>query len=132
MFADEIIALLEAKGIGVFGTNMFVGSKAIIPVGDGPFLVVVETGGTGATRVQNQKGAKTRRPTAQVSVRGASGPTSRVMAEEAYQALDGVTNELIAGTFYQSITVRGDLANLGEDDSGRTFLSFNIDAERQP
>src|SRR5215467_13861399 len=94
-FVDEVIARLESKGVGTFNSNVFASSKAVIPSGPGPFLVVIDTGGTGPTRVQNQKGAKTRRPTAQITARGELPVLAREMALAAFDALDGIYNETI-------------------------------------
>ena len=49
-FLDEIKDRLVAQGVGTYGSNIFLGSKAVIPTGDGPYLSIIETGGTGAIR----------------------------------------------------------------------------------
>src|SRR5688572_28803217 len=52
-FLTELVTLLVAAGVGVFGTNIFITSKAVIPPGNGPYLNIVATGGTIGLRTQN-------------------------------------------------------------------------------
>lgn len=132
MFLDEIAARLVAQGVGTVGSNIFLGSKAAIPVGDGPYLSLIETGGSGPTRVQNTPGAKTQRPTAQIVARAKSYLVARTMAKAAYLALDGVFNTTLSGIFYQKITARQEPTDIGLDAQGRPMIVFNIDAEKAP
>jgi hypothetical protein len=134
-FLDEIAARLVSQGVGTTsGTsrNIFTSSQAIIPDGNGPYLTLIETGGSGPTRVHNQTGALTQRPTAQIYVRASTYVAARAMARLAYLALDGVFNTTLSGTFYQSVTVRQDITDLQADDLGRARVVFNIDAEKHP
>jgi hypothetical protein len=132
VFLDEIAARLVAQGVGVIGSSIFLGSKAVIPTGDGPYLSLTETGGSGPTRVHNVPGAKTQRPTAQIAVRARSYLVARTKAKEAYLALDGVWNTTIGGVFYQKITARQEPTDIGLDDEKRPMIVFNIDAEKAP
>jgi len=131
-FLDEIAARLVSQSVGVTGSNIFLGSKAVIPTGSGPFLSLIETGGTGATRVHNIAGPSTQRPTAQVLVRAGSYQAARTMSKAAYDALNGVWNTTLSGTFYQKITARQEPTDIGLDGSGRVMVVFNIDAQKQP
>jgi hypothetical protein len=132
MFLDEIKDRLVAQGVGVFGSSIFLGSKAAIPSGDGPYISLTETGGTAPTRIHNQTGANTQRPTAQILVRAKSYLTARTKAKEAYLALDGVYNTTITGVLYYKITARQEPTDIGLDDHERPMISFNIDAEKYP
>jgi hypothetical protein len=132
MFLDEIAARLVAQSVGVIGSNIFLGSKAVIPVGDGPYLSLTETGGSGPTRVHNQTGANTQRPTAQIAVRAKSYVVARTMAKAAYLALDGVFNTTISGVLYHSITARQEPTDVGLDAKERVLITFSIDAEKAP
>lgn len=131
-FLDEIAAKLVTASVGTIGSNIFLGSKAIIPVGNGPYLSLVETGGSAPTRIQNVAAAHTQRPTAQVSVRAKSYQAARTMLQAAYAALDGTFNTTLSGTFYQSITARQEPTDVGLDDAGRAMIVFNIEVEKQP
>jgi hypothetical protein len=129
-FLDEIKDRLVAQGVGVLNTNIFIGSKSIVPVGVGAYLSLIETGGTGPTRVQNQDAAATQRPTAQVMARAQSYAVARAMAKAAYTALDGIFNTTLSGTFYLSITARQEPTDIGLDAEARVMIAFNIDAEK--
>jgi hypothetical protein len=131
-FLDEIKDRLVAQGVGVFGSNIFLGSKAVIPPGPGPYLTLIETGGMALTRVQNKASANTQRPTAQVAVRGISYTTTRSMLKAAYDALDGIFNTTLSGTFYHKVTARQEPTDIGQDADGRPTIVFNIEAEKLP
>jgi hypothetical protein len=130
MFVDEIVAYLVSKGVGVLSANIFMGSSAVIPDGDGPFLTVTETGGSAPTRIHNVPGAHTQRPTAQIAVRAKRYNVARAMAKAAYLALDGTFNTTLSGTFYQKITARQEPTDLGMDAQKRSLVVFNIDVEK--
>lgn len=132
LFIDEIAKRLADKGVGVVSSNIFKGSNAVIPTGDGPYLTVTSTGGSAPTRVHNKKAANTKRPTAAVTVRAKSSAVALNMAHAAYDALDGTFNELLGSTFYQSITARQEPTDIGHDDAGRVMFQFNVEVEKQP
>ena len=131
-FLDEIASHLVTQGVGVLGSNIFLGSGAVIPAGDGPYMTLTETGGTAPTRIHNIATAHTQRPTAQILVRGKNYVTTRAMAKAAYTALDGKFNATIGGTFYQRITARQEPTDIGLDDASRRQIAFNIEAQKQP
>jgi hypothetical protein len=130
-FLDEVAAKLVAAGVGTLGANIFLGSKAVIPPDDGPYLSLIETGGTGPTRVHNEATAHTQRPTAQIVARAKSYSVARAKVKEAYDALDGLFNVTLSGTFYQKITARQEPTDIGLDAASRPMIAFNVDAEKQ-
>jgi len=130
MFLDEIAARLVSQGVGVLGSNIILGSKGVIPAGDGPFISLTETGGSAPTRVHNQSVPNTQRPTAQITVRATSYFVARTKAKAAYLALDGVFNTTLSGVVYYSITARQEPTDIGLDVLGRPMIVFNIDAEK--
>lgn len=130
---DELGARLVAQGVGVLGTTIFSGSAAILPVGNGPYLVLVETGGSGPARTQND--TATQRPTAQISARASTMAAARTKLKAAYDALggaNGLWNISLSGTMYLSITARQEPTDIGLDGAGRAMVAFNVDAEKQP
>lgn len=131
-FLDEIAAYLIAQNIGVGGSNIFLGSRANIPAGDGPLMTLIETGGSAPGRVHNDIKAHWQRPTAQITVRAKTYPPARAMAKAAYDLLDGVWNTQLGTTMYIKITARQEPTDVGLDDAGRVMIAFNIDAEKQP
>lgn len=131
MVLDEIAAYLVAQGVGVIGSSIFKGSKALIPVGDGPYISLTETGGSAPLRVHNERGAHVQRPTVQVLVRAKSYIVARQKAKDVYVVLDGVFNTALSGVFYQSITARNDPTDIGLDSEERPMISFNLQVEKQ-
>lgn len=132
-FIYEIKDHLVAQGVGAYNTNIFISSKAAIPTGAGPYLVLTDTGGSGAARTQT---SAAERPSTQISVRATSSVDARVMMAAAYAALggaDGLHNVTLGGIFYLSITCRqSNPVDIGSDDAGRAMFSMNFDAEKAP
>lgn len=134
MFINEIRDRLVAQGVGVFGTSIFKGSLAIIPDGPGPYLSLIETGGSGSARTHND--TATQRPTMQLVARASTYPAAYAMWLAAYNALggaNGLYNITLSGVFYLSITARQSApTDIGVDEKERIMLDFNIDAEKAP
>ena len=136
-FLEELRDRLVAQSVGVYGSTIFLGSGADLPKlgdtrGKGPFISMVETGGTAPTRIHNQSSANTQRPSASIIARGVSSQTTRAMAKAAYDALDGIFNTTLSGTFYQSVTAQQEPTDIGLDTEGRRMFSFNVRAEKAP
>lgn len=132
MFIEEIANRLVSQGVGIVGTNIFLGTQAQIPTGNGPYISLIETGGTGGARTQNDTALE--RPTLNILTRGKIPSAVRAMSRAAYAALGGpggLFNLSLGGTFYLSIIVRQEPTDIGADDVGRGMFSFNIDAEKQ-
>lgn len=130
---DEIAAKLVAEGVGTVGSNIIKGSKGTIPDGDGPYLSLTETGGTGAARTHNSTAVE--RPTIHLLARAKSYLVARTMLKAAYDALGGAKglhNVTLSGVFYQSITPRQQITDVGLDDRARPMLSYNIDIDKEP
>ena len=92
-FIEEVIAILRAaQPTWRFGINMFATSASSIPKGDGPYLSIIETGGPGGVRIQNQIPPAYMRPGAQIVARAKDPAAARTMAFAAYSALAAVSN----------------------------------------
>lgn len=130
-FLDEIAERLVSAGVGVRSKTIFLGSHAKIPDGDGPFISLIETGGMAPTRIHNVATAHTQRPTAQIMVRASKYNVARAKAKAAYDALDGIFNTTLSGTFYQKIVARQEPTDVGLDAKDRPMVVFNIEAEKQ-
>lgn len=138
-FLDEIGARLAAQGVGSMGTSaglpnsIYISSKAAIPPSAGPFLTLIETGGSGSAKTQND--TATERPTMQITARGANYPAMRLLLAAAYAALggaNGLYNVTLNGAFYLSVAARQSIAtDVGMDDIGRAMAVLNFDVEKQ-
>jgi hypothetical protein len=132
-FEDDLIVRLVARGVGVYGTSIFVSSKAIIPDGAGPYLSITATGGAGPLRTQNAVATPAyQRPSAQLVARATTYAAAKTMARAAYDALVGVRNEAINGVYYREINPVQEPFDLGLDVRGRACSAFNVSCVRRP
>ena len=92
-FDEEIAERLEDSSVGTRNTNIFIGPKAVIPIGDGPYLVINDTGGAPPTWIHNQNTPFMKNSGAQISVVATSYNAAMAMAYDAYNALVSVKNE---------------------------------------
>jgi hypothetical protein len=90
---EDLKTLLEAGGVGIFGTNLFIGTVAQFPDSNGPFLNIRSTGGTSPERTQNTVTVPAyQRPGAQLVARAKNYEDAEAMAFAAYNVLVGVRN----------------------------------------
>lgn len=138
-FAFDLKDRAVAQGVGTFGVNIFIGSKALLPPlgagdatnGNGPYLSITESGGSGPDTTQN--GSSVENPTAQLLARATSYDDALAMLLAIYAALggaDGLTNIVISGTTYLRIRPRQKPPiDVGTDGVGRPMLAFNVEAK---
>jgi len=92
-FIEETVKLLVDAGVGTYNTNIFSTSSKDIPIGDGPYLSIIETGGTFPERTHNDTAAPAfQRPTAKLVVRAKTYAAARTMSRAAYNVLVAVRN----------------------------------------
>ena len=89
-FEEEVGRLVFDAGLGTFGTNMFIGPPSSVPSGEGPFIHIIDTGGTSPLETHN--GDKYERMSCQIVVRGTNRQTARTRALAIWRALDGQRN----------------------------------------
>lgn len=90
---EELVKILTDAGVGTYGNNIFDTSKADIPDGNGPYLSIIETGGTSPERTQNLVLTPAYpQPSAQIVVRATDYTDARTMARAAYVALAKIRN----------------------------------------
>jgi hypothetical protein len=94
-FSEELVAIMVAASVGVYGTNIFISGAADIPTGDGPYLSVNETGGFRGLRIHDQARPAYPRPGAQIVVRATTYDAARTMARAAHNALSAVKNTVV-------------------------------------
>lgn len=131
---NEVAARLVAQGVGAINTVLFLGAKAIIPTGDGPYITLSATGGMQAAGTQND--TATERPSVQLLARATSYPIAEAKLTDAYNALggaNGLHNLLLSGVWYVSVKARQPVTDMmQQDEQGRAMLVFNIDVEKSP
>lgn len=100
--AERILAPLNLATLGV---DTFIGRRAVIPKGAGPYVSIIDTGGRTPDRTHNQDIAE--RLSFQIVVRGASHVTARSRALAIWRALDGIRNTVV-GAPQPLVTEGGD------------------------
>ena len=128
MFVEDIVTILNTAGQGVAGVSIFWGTKSE-PTGDGPFITIIETGGTGPKRVHNA--APYRRPSAQIVVRAKGQDVARAKADAVWNALDQKRNLTVNGNWYVSIDTKQEPFDMGLDGAGRIRFAFNIECVKR-
>jgi len=97
-FVQEILAVLEAAGVGQRGVDLFGTSQVAVPGPEiaGPFLVVRSTGGSAPLGTHNDGSGAYRQPSAQFLVHGRDGVATEVMAQAAFSALLALRNQAVS------------------------------------
>jgi hypothetical protein len=128
MWYEDLGAVLIEHGVGTPGLNMFYSTRALIPPGVGPYIILIATGGMAPDYVQNDTtGPAYQHPGAQVLTRGGDPQATMAKALAAYYALAGVCNRYINGNWYLSIKPTQEPRDIGEDDTGnRVQIVFNV------
>lgn len=124
---NDLVTLLEADGVGTFGTSIFTSTKAAPPILPSGSLMIVATGGSGADRTHN---AIIRpaivRPGAQFTARAADYPTAERLARLAYDAVVVVRNQWINSGWYLEIMPLQEPFDGGLDVRGQSQCHFNV------
>jgi hypothetical protein len=132
-FDDDLISLFVGKGVGVFNTTLFAGSKAVVPQGDGPYLSITLTGGTSPEHTQNSTTKPAyQRPSAQLVARALSPSAAKAMARAAYDAVVSVRNMTVNGTYYREMMAIQEPFDMGLDVASRQCYTFNVRSVRRP
>jgi len=93
-FARELISILSAANVGVFGSTLFSSTLAVIPP-TGTVVDIIETGGMSPLKVQNDVMPKYQRPTAKILVHAVKSEDAIAKARAAYNALVVVRNQAV-------------------------------------
>jgi hypothetical protein len=133
-YAEDLVAIATLRGLGVENVSLFCSSSARIPTGDGPYTVIVETGGLDPERTHNSVAVPAYlRPSAELITHARAEPVAKATARALQLALGGVRNYLVSGgRYYREITAEGDLHDLGQDDAKRHQYGFNLRAVKRP
>lgn len=132
MFCEDIAQILVDGHFGTIGGtngNIFFSSKAKIPIGPGPYISLIDTGGLVALRTQNrQKRPAYDRPAAQVIIRASDFLVARQRANEAYKAIYSVRNQFVNQIWYQEMLPLQLPFDGQTDDQNRLKMIFNVRA----
>jgi hypothetical protein len=133
MILDEIGAYLEAEGVGIIGQTLFLGSMPQDEPGTGSqdaVMALIEIPGRGALRAHDK--ARIDLPRLSIRTRGMpyGYPAARQKAQEAWNALEALTNQPLSGVLYLRSTPQGEVFWLRTDDYQRPYFLFDIECMR--
>lgn len=105
-FLEELVKILTTAAPLTFvytgaGRNVFLTTNAKLPIptptnqARGPYISLIETGGTRGQRIQQVAGTTYERVTALIVVRATDYVVARTMAHAAYDAFDVVRNQVV-------------------------------------
>lgn len=86
-------AFIVSGALGVLGTDLFIGPRAVFPEGSGPFTRVMNTGGMLPEHTHN--GSVTKRGSVQVVVVSDQYESGRARAHAIYDYVNGIRNQSI-------------------------------------
>lgn len=96
-FLEEMIGILVAAGVGQENVNIFASSRAVIPDGPGPYLLIKATPGVAPIGTHNDSPAAwDQRPAAEIFVHAGSTQAAVAMIHAAYNALANIRNQAVA------------------------------------
>jgi hypothetical protein len=95
-FLDELALILEDAGVASHAAgSLYVGAKAVIPDGAGPYLHIGATGGPAGRRTQNVRGIDYPDCTAMIVARAEDSADAEALAWAAYNAFAQVRNQFV-------------------------------------
>jgi len=125
-FLNDLVSVLEDDSVGEWGTDIFTGTRAILPPRT-TTLQLIETGGTAPENTQNATAAPAfLQPSAQVVARGTTRVLAEQMAYRAFISLYGIRNRFIGLNWYQKVRPLQQPGDLGLDDNGQIKYGFNV------
>jgi hypothetical protein len=98
----------------------------------GPFVSIIRTGGLGSEDTHNLTDQPAyERPTAQIVVRAQNYEDAETMAQQLYDLLWPIQNQMINGTWWRELNVRSEPFDLPVDEKGLPRIAFNIDVAKR-
>lgn len=85
---QEIVKLITSGGLGTSSVDTFIGNA--VPVGDGPFTLIIPTGGRSSLFSHDDE--ELERPSVQMIVRAKVYPVAKSRAMAIYRLLNGQRN----------------------------------------
>ncbi len=86
----ELAKILSDASLGILGTDIFIGTESILPkTGDGPFITIIDTGGSEPESIHNQAAMTYEHLSAQIVVRAKNYDPAKDRALAVWRELDG-------------------------------------------
>lgn len=127
--SEGIKDILVNAGLGlVSGQNLFIGKEPANPANT---VTIFDTAGGGPMLTYNPEERYEYRAI-NIRVRHAWYDVGMKLAQDIYEALDGLTNLEFDGALYTRIRPIDSPALLGYDDNDRAWIVFNLELQRRP
>lgn len=85
---DDLVSVIEGGGFGLmFGDEIFIGPRAILPDGDGPFVTIIDTGGARQELFHDTTDPVMENLSAQISVHGRNFQSAQTLSLGIWRAL---------------------------------------------
>jgi hypothetical protein len=114
----DIALYLQSQGVGTAGVDIF---ESYLPPKPDKVLALYETGGS-----ESELAAAIDRPTFQVMARAKTWDEARAFAFQAYDKLNGLSEQVLNGTRYLLIVSTSGFLSAGLDESGRPLCTVNF------
>ena len=128
MVVDELAAFLVAQGLATLNVDLWL---HVAPDEPDELAFIIEYAGDEPDYVQNDRSVELEYPRIQIGVRGSQPEVTRLRAEQIYQSLMKIDNELLSGTRYLSCLPVDTPAMIGRDESGRFLSTINFRVEKE-
>ena len=128
MVVEELGAFLVAQGLATLGVDLWL---HVMPDEPDDAAVIIEYAGDEPDYIQNDRKVELEHPRIQVAVRGELPEVTRLRAEQIYQSLMKIDNELLSGTRHLSCLPIDTPAMIGRDESGRFMSTINFRVEKE-
>lgn len=92
-FEEEVLKRLNSLGLATGGVDTFIGRSPVIPAGDGPYISIIDTGGSFTDRAHGGEAYESL--SMQIVIRALDSEVGRTRALAIWRALDGVYNTAI-------------------------------------
>lgn len=121
--------LIAASVVSAIQTDVFLSRGARIPDGDGPYLSLIDTGGSGPSYTHNRKSNPYCNISIQLVTRAKDATVAWTLCNDAIAELQGIRNTTLGTSFYLWIRpVQSDPMELPLDERRRARFAFNINA----
>jgi hypothetical protein len=128
MIVEEIAAFLTAQGLGTLNVDMWL---HVTPDEPNECLTIYEYAGEEPEFVHDDVSVDTENPRVQVAVRSEKPQVARLRAEQVYQALMTIRNEMLNGTRILRCVPVDNPALVGRDESGRFLVTANFRVKKE-
>src|SRR5262245_8015051 len=136
MFIQDMAQFGSDNGVCTLGgddNDVFLGTNARMPDGDGPFTTLIATSGITPIIVHNRTSIPGyERPGAQLVVRAKNPVAAFDKCQEWYNLIFSVRNQFINGYWYLDILIQQQPFDGGIDNQGRTRAIINMIATKRP